>query len=91
MLNVNSKCFQPKQTFPYVVSLENEREEFVDHVRGAALVYCQNNRGEVFPLKMLLDSSGMSNLITQDVALALGLSCERVNTSICCINGLLKL
>ncbi|GFY08358.1 integrase catalytic domain-containing protein [Trichonephila clavipes] len=89
-LNVNSECFQPKQT---VESFENGGE-FVGYSKGhstmllsTAVVYCQNNRGEVFPLRALLDSGSQSNLITREAALALGLKCERVNTSICGVNG----
>ncbi|GFU88224.1 DUF1758 domain-containing protein [Trichonephila clavipes] len=54
---------------------------------STAVVYCQNSRGEVFPLRALLDSGSQSNLITHEAALALGLKCERVNTSICGVNG----
>ncbi|GFX66507.1 DUF1758 domain-containing protein [Trichonephila clavipes] len=89
-LNVNSECFQPKQT---VESFENGRE-FVGHSKGhstmllsTAVVYCQNSRAEVFPLRALLDSGSQSDLITHKAALALGLKCERVNTSICGVNG----
>ncbi|GFX36236.1 hypothetical protein TNCV_2065741 [Trichonephila clavipes] len=66
-LNVNSECFQPKQT---VESFEN-RGEFVGYSKGhstmllsTAVVYCQNSRGEVFLLRALLDSGSQSNLIT---------------------------
>ncbi|GFW16485.1 integrase catalytic domain-containing protein [Trichonephila clavipes] len=89
-LNVNSECFQPKQT---VESFENGGE-FVGYSKGhstillnTAVVYCQKSRGEVFPLRALLDSGSQSNLITHEAALALGLKCERVNTSICGVNG----
>ncbi|GFT61916.1 integrase catalytic domain-containing protein [Trichonephila clavipes] len=89
-LNVNSECFQPKQT---VESFENGGE-FVGYSKGhstmllsTAVVYCQNSRGEVFPLRALLDSGSQSNLITHEAALALGLKCERINTSICGVNG----
>ncbi|GFV83705.1 integrase catalytic domain-containing protein [Trichonephila clavipes] len=89
-LNVNSECFQPKQT---VESFENEGE-FVGYSKGhstmllsTAVVNCQNSRGEVFPLRALLDSGSQSNLITHEVALALELKSERVNTSICDVNG----
>ncbi|GFX17869.1 DUF1758 domain-containing protein [Trichonephila clavipes] len=89
-LNKNSECFQPKQT---VESLENGGE-FVEYSKGhstmllsTAVVYCQNSRGEVFPLHALLDSGSQSNLITHEAALALGLKGERVNTSICGVNG----
>ncbi|GFT63438.1 hypothetical protein TNCV_2165581 [Trichonephila clavipes] len=89
-LNVNSECFQPKQT---VESFENGGG-FVGYSKGrstmllsTAVVYCQNSRGEVFPLRALLDSGSQSNLITHEAALALGLKCERVNTSICGVNG----
>ncbi|GFV69661.1 integrase catalytic domain-containing protein [Trichonephila clavipes] len=89
-LNVNSECFQPKQT---VESFENGGE-FVGYSKGhstmllsKAVVYCQNSRGEVFPLRALLDSGSQSDLITHEAALALGLKCERVNTSICGVNG----
>ncbi|GFX58715.1 integrase catalytic domain-containing protein [Trichonephila clavipes] len=89
-LNVNSKCFQPKQT---VESFENGGE-FVGYSKGhstmllsTAVVYCQNSRGEVFPLRALLDSGSQSYLITHEAALAFGLKCERVNTSICSVNG----
>ncbi|GFQ87610.1 hypothetical protein TNCT_220711 [Trichonephila clavata] len=58
-LNVNSECFKPKQTIP---SFDTEGEEFVGHPKGhstwvlsTAIVYCQNNRGELFPLRKLLD------------------------------------
>ncbi|GFY39741.1 hypothetical protein TNIN_273061 [Trichonephila inaurata madagascariensis] len=95
-LNVNNECFQPKQTIPYVESFENERGEFVGHstvLLTTALVHCQNNCGEVFPLRALLHSGSQSNLITHDEILriglgSLGLNCERVNTSICGINGI---
>ncbi|GFV75168.1 DUF1758 domain-containing protein [Trichonephila clavipes] len=89
-LDVNSECFQPKQT---VESFENGGE-FVGYSKGhstmllsTAVVYCHNSRGEVFPLRALLDSGSQSNLITHKAALALGLKCERVNTSICGVNG----
>ncbi|GFT16529.1 integrase catalytic domain-containing protein [Trichonephila clavipes] len=79
-LNVNSECFQPKQT---VESFENGGE-FVGYSKGhstmllsTAVVYCQNSRGEVFPLRALLDSGSQSNLICHEAALALGLKCER--------------
>ncbi|GFX09228.1 DUF1758 domain-containing protein [Trichonephila clavipes] len=92
-LNVNSECFQPKQT---VESFENG-EEFVGYSKGhstmllsTAVVYCQNSRGEVFPLRALLDSGSQSNLIPHEAALALGLKCERVNTSISGVNGTLQ-
>ncbi|GFS82830.1 uncharacterized protein TNCV_288781 [Trichonephila clavipes] len=92
-LNVNSECFQPKQT---IESFENGGE-FVGYFKGnstillsTAVVYCQNSRGEVFPLRALLDSGSQSNLITHEAALALGLKCERVNTSICGVNGTLQ-
>ncbi|GFQ84443.1 hypothetical protein TNCT_237531 [Trichonephila clavata] len=90
-LNVNSECFKPKQTIP---SFDTEGVEFVGHAKGhstgvlsTAIVYCQNNRGELFPLRTLLDCGSQSNLISQDAVLALGLQGERVNTSICGING----
>ncbi|GFR12770.1 DUF1758 domain-containing protein, partial [Trichonephila clavata] len=90
-LNVNSECFKPKQTIP---SFDTEGEEFVGHAKGhstvmlsTAIVYCQNNRGELFDLQTLLDCGSQSNLISQDAVLALGLQGERVNTSICGING----
>ncbi|GFX00892.1 DUF1758 domain-containing protein [Trichonephila clavipes] len=54
---------------------------------STAVVYCQNSRGKVFPLRELLDSGRQSNLITHEAALALGLKCERVNTSIYDVNG----
>ncbi|GFS54767.1 DUF1758 domain-containing protein [Trichonephila clavipes] len=89
-LNVNSECFQPKQT---IESFENGGE-FVGYSKGSstmllstAVVYCQNSRGELFPLRALLDSGSQSNLITHEAAFALGLKCERVNTSICGVNG----
>ncbi|GFW18573.1 DUF1758 domain-containing protein [Trichonephila clavipes] len=89
-LNVNSECFQLKQT---VESFENGGE-FVGYSKGhstmllsTAVVYCQNNRGEVFPLCALLDSGSQSDLITHEAALALGFKRKRVNTSICSING----
>ncbi|GFR15229.1 integrase catalytic domain-containing protein [Trichonephila clavata] len=60
-LNVNSECFKPKQTIPYVESFVNEGEELVGHVKGhstgvlsTAIVYCQNNRGELFPSERFL-------------------------------------
>ncbi|GFV14681.1 DUF1758 domain-containing protein [Trichonephila clavipes] len=89
-LNVNSECFQPKQT----VELFENGGEFVGYSKGhstmhlsTAVVYCQNSRGEVFPLRALLDSGSQSNLICHEAALALGLICERINTSICGVNG----
>ncbi|GFV04608.1 DUF1758 domain-containing protein [Trichonephila clavipes] len=93
-LNVNSECFQPKQTIPSCVeSFKPQRGEFVGHFKGhstmllsIALVYCQNSRGEVFP-RALLDSGSQRNLIIHEAALALGWKCERVNTTICGING----
>ncbi|GFW36016.1 integrase catalytic domain-containing protein [Trichonephila clavipes] len=92
-LNVNSECFQPKQT---VESFENGGE-FMGYSRGhstmllsPAVVHCQNSRGDVFPLCALLDSGSQSNLITHEAALALGLKCERVNTSICGVNRTLQ-
>ncbi|GFR27765.1 hypothetical protein TNCT_377281 [Trichonephila clavata] len=97
-LNVNSECFKPKQTIPYAESFDNEGEEFVGHAKGhstgvlsTAIVYCQNNRGELFPFRALLDCGSMCNLISQDATLFLGLQSERVNTSICGITGLRKL
>ncbi|GFS81732.1 uncharacterized protein TNCV_2706741 [Trichonephila clavipes] len=79
-LNVNSECFQPKQT---VESFENGGE-FVGYSKGhstmllsTAVVYCQNSRGEVFPLRALLDSGSQSDLITLEAALALGLNIKR--------------
>ncbi|GFU24561.1 hypothetical protein TNCV_2265071 [Trichonephila clavipes] len=55
-LNVNSECFQPKQT---VESFENGGE-FEGYSKGhstmllsTAVVYCQNSHGEVFPLRAL--------------------------------------
>ncbi|GFV09930.1 integrase catalytic domain-containing protein [Trichonephila clavipes] len=54
---------------------------------STAVVYCQNSRGEVFPLRALLDSGSQSSLITHEAALDLGLKCERVNASICGVNG----
>ncbi|GFY34544.1 DUF1758 domain-containing protein [Trichonephila clavipes] len=93
-LNVHSECFQPKQT---VESFENGGE-FVGYSKGqstmllsTAVVYCQNSRGEVFPLRALLDSGSQSNLITHEAALALGLKCERVNTLFAVLTGLLNL
>ncbi|GFY18417.1 hypothetical protein TNCV_2396461 [Trichonephila clavipes] len=93
-LNVNSEYFQPKQTIPFCVESFENRGEFVGHSKGhstmllsSAVVYCQNSRGEVFPLRALLDSGSQSNLITHEAALALGLQCARVNTSICGVNG----
>ncbi|GFR18728.1 hypothetical protein TNCT_365931 [Trichonephila clavata] len=93
-LNVNSECFKPKQTIPYVESFENEGEEFVGHAKdhstvmlSTAIVYCQNNRGELFLLRTLLDCGSQSILISQDAVLALGLQGERANTFICDING----
>ncbi|GFW40529.1 uncharacterized protein TNCV_4823691, partial [Trichonephila clavipes] len=78
-LNVNSECFQPKQT----VELFENGGEFVGYSKGhstmllsTAVVYCQNSRGEVFPLRALLDSGSQSNLITHEAALALGLNYE---------------
>ncbi|GFS49999.1 integrase catalytic domain-containing protein [Trichonephila clavipes] len=89
-LNVNSECFQPKQT---VESFENGGG-FVGYSKGhstmllsTAVVYCQNSRGEVFSLRALLDSGSQSNLITHEAVLALGLKCERINTSIRGVNG----
>ncbi|GFV93765.1 integrase catalytic domain-containing protein [Trichonephila clavipes] len=89
-LNVNSECFQLKQT---AESFENGGG-FVGYSKGhstmllcTGVVYCQNSRVEVFPLRALLDSGSQSNLITHEAALALGLKCERVNTSICGVNG----
>ncbi|GFX13338.1 uncharacterized protein TNCV_2907601 [Trichonephila clavipes] len=89
-LNVNSECFQPKQT---VESLEKRRGIRGIYSKGhstmllsTAVVYCQNSRGEVYPLRALLDSGSQSNLIIHEAALALGLKCERVNTSICGVN-----
>ncbi|GFS34154.1 hypothetical protein TNIN_222111 [Trichonephila inaurata madagascariensis] len=91
-LSVNNKCFQPKQTIPYVKSFENGGE-FVGHSKGHSTVvlstvwvYCQNSRGEVFPLCALLDSGSQSHLITHKAAFALGLKSERLNTSISGIN-----
>ncbi|GFR17011.1 DUF1758 domain-containing protein [Trichonephila clavata] len=79
-LNVNSECFKPKQTIPMLNHLTTKGEELVGHVKGhstgvlsTAIVYCQNNRGELFPLRTLLDCGSMCNLITKDAALALGL------------------
>ncbi|GFW04017.1 uncharacterized protein TNCV_2051331 [Trichonephila clavipes] len=79
-LNVNSECLQPKQT---VESFENGGE-FVGHSKGhstmflsSAVVYCQNCRGEVFPLRALLDSGSQSDLINHETALALGLNIKR--------------
>ncbi|GFX65898.1 DUF1758 domain-containing protein [Trichonephila clavipes] len=60
-------------------------ERNVDSQRSP--VYRQNSRGEDFPLPALLDSGSQSNLITHEAALALGLKCERVNTTICSVNG----
>ncbi|GFR07577.1 DUF1758 domain-containing protein [Trichonephila clavata] len=84
-LNLSSECFKPKQTIPYVESFENEGEEFVGHAKGhstvmlsTAIVYCQNNRGELFPLRTLLDCGSQSNLISQDAVLALGLQAADV-------------
>ncbi|GFX61001.1 integrase catalytic domain-containing protein [Trichonephila clavipes] len=54
---------------------------------STAVVYCQNSREEVFPLRALQDSGSQSNLICHEVALALGLKCERVNNSICSVKG----
>ncbi|GFQ76901.1 hypothetical protein TNCT_681241 [Trichonephila clavata] len=39
-LNVNSECFKPKQTIPYVESFDNEGEEFVGHAKGHSNVCC---------------------------------------------------
>ncbi|GFY55092.1 hypothetical protein TNIN_246931 [Trichonephila inaurata madagascariensis] len=94
-LNVNNECFQPKQTIPSCIeSFEPQRGEFVGHSKGhstmllsTTLVYCQNSRGEVFPLRALLDSGSQSNLIAHEAAFDLGLRCERVNTFISGING----
>ncbi|GFW98296.1 DUF1758 domain-containing protein [Trichonephila clavipes] len=84
-LNVNSECFQPKQT---VESFENGGG-FVGYSKGhstmllcTAVVYCQNSREEIFPLRALLNSGSQSDLITHEAALALGLKRERVNISI---------
>ncbi|GFW72674.1 hypothetical protein TNCV_3799021 [Trichonephila clavipes] len=78
-LNVNSECFQPKQTFRSCVESFENGGEFVGHSKGhstmllsTALVYSQNSRGEVLPLRALLDSGSQSNLITHEAALALG-------------------
>ncbi|GFQ99434.1 hypothetical protein TNCT_722101 [Trichonephila clavata] len=72
-LNVNSECFKPKQTIPYVESFVNEGEESVGHVKGhstgvlsTAIVYCQNNRGELLPILTLLDN-GTADVIMSDV------------------------
>ncbi|GFY22045.1 DUF1758 domain-containing protein [Trichonephila clavipes] len=93
-LTVNSECFQPKQTIPSCVEPFENGGEFVGHSKGhstmllsTGLVYCLNSRVEVFPLRTLLDSGSQSNLITHEAALALGLKCERVNTTICGVNG----
>ncbi|GFR16263.1 DUF1758 domain-containing protein [Trichonephila clavata] len=76
------------------MSFDNEGKEFVGHAKGhssgvlsTAIVYCQNNRGELFPIRTLLDNGSMCNLISQNAALFLGFQSERVNTSICGING----
>ncbi|GFU52277.1 DUF1758 domain-containing protein [Trichonephila clavipes] len=76
-LNVNSECFQPKQT----VESFKKGGKFMGYSKGhstmllsTAVVYCQNSRGEVFPLRALLNSGSQSNLITREAALALGLS-----------------
>ncbi|GFR06047.1 hypothetical protein TNCT_487151 [Trichonephila clavata] len=60
-LNVNSECFKPKQTIPYVESFDNEGEEFVGHAKGhstvmlsTAIVYCQNNAGNSFTSERFL-------------------------------------
>ncbi|GFU85463.1 hypothetical protein TNCV_2593631, partial [Trichonephila clavipes] len=57
-LNVNSECFQPKQTIPSCVESFGNGGEFVGHSKGhstvlisSAVAYCQNSRGEVFPLR----------------------------------------
>ncbi|GFQ81051.1 integrase catalytic domain-containing protein [Trichonephila clavata] len=91
--DIREEYYEPKQTVPYVESFDNEGEELVGHVKGhstgvlsTAIVYCQNNRGELFPIRTLLDNESMCNLILQDAALFLGLQSERVNTSICGIN-----
>ncbi|GFX50319.1 hypothetical protein TNCV_338541 [Trichonephila clavipes] len=91
-LNVNSECFQPKQTFRSCVESFENGGEFVGHSKGhstmlLSIVYCQNSRGEVFPLRALLDSGSPSDLITHEAASALELKCERVNTTLCGVNG----
>ncbi|GFQ89871.1 uncharacterized protein TNCT_479481 [Trichonephila clavata] len=69
-LNANNECFKPKQTIPYAESFDNEGEELVGHVKGhstgmlsTAIVYCQNNRGELFPIRTLLDNG--NDLLTE--------------------------
>ncbi|GFY41152.1 hypothetical protein TNIN_450101 [Trichonephila inaurata madagascariensis] len=92
-LNVNNECFQTKQTFPYVESFENGGE-FGGHSKGPfnyafkhSFSILPEQSWEVFPLRALLDSGSQSNLITLEAALALKLKCERVNITICGING----
>ncbi|GFX00979.1 hypothetical protein TNCV_4579451 [Trichonephila clavipes] len=77
-LNVNSECFQPKQTIRSCVESFENGGEFVGYSKGhstmllsTAAVYCQNSRREVFPLRALLVSGSQSNLITHEAALAL--------------------
>ncbi|GFU51207.1 integrase catalytic domain-containing protein [Trichonephila clavipes] len=57
-LNVNSECFQPKKTIPSCVESFENGGEFVGHSKGhstmllsSTVAYCQNSRGEVFPLR----------------------------------------
>ncbi|GFY43885.1 hypothetical protein TNIN_381431 [Trichonephila inaurata madagascariensis] len=79
-LKVNSECFLPKQTIPSCVeSFEPQRGEYVEHSKdhstmllSIALVYCQNSRGEVFPLRAELDSGNQSSLIAHDAAFPSG-------------------
>ncbi|GFV66315.1 hypothetical protein TNCV_2737291 [Trichonephila clavipes] len=85
-------CKDIQQTIPSCVESFENGGEFVRDSKGhstmllsSAVVYCQNNHREVFPLRALLDSGSQSNLITHEAALAL--KCERVNTTICNVNG----
>ncbi|GFX48486.1 uncharacterized protein TNCV_583862 [Trichonephila clavipes] len=95
ILDLEDDCEDIQRMFPTEAdhSFENGGE-FVGHSKdhstmllSTALVYSQNSRGEVFPLRALLDSGSQSNLITHEAALTLGLKCEGVNTTICCVNG----
>ncbi|GFU86362.1 hypothetical protein TNCV_1488741 [Trichonephila clavipes] len=80
-LNVNSECFQPKQTIPSCVESFENGGEFVGHstmLLSTALVYCLHSRGEVlFLLRAPTAPIESVDLNYPRGYLILGLKCEK--------------
>lgn len=56
-------------------------------VLSTVIVYGENNVGNKFPIKAILDCGSMVNIITLDTALALGLKLRKINTLVSGIGG----